>query len=95
MDTKTYYYHVDRECEEPHICCTSKEYWDANHFVDDGGSDGYVGFTEAMESCGAGELTESMYEIPAMGMDALVRTMAAMGYRLVQDAAFSAYLSRI
>ena len=90
---KTVYYETISVMEVPCVMVTAKDYWDRNHFADDGGGPDYEAIRDAMAACGAPETAESAYEIPADGLDALVAGMARLGFRLEKNGAFSAHIN--
>lgn len=94
METVVYYAHgtvIDVPC----VVVTSKAYWNANHFVDDGSGPDYEAIADAMEACGTPPTAESVHELPAKGMNVLVAAMKARGFKLRPDGAFGAYVARM
>lgn len=90
---KTVYYETVFD-GDPLMCVTSKDYWDRNHFVDDGDGPDYMAISEAMEACGAVEDSTSVFQIPETGEAAIVSGMAAHGFELVKSPDFTAFLGR-
>lgn len=93
---KTVYYHAAPGEDGPEtlsLCVTAKDYWDRNHLVDDGSGPDYGAIYAAMESCGAAEVCDSIFEIPGSGEAALVSAMAGRGFKLVKDPSFTAFLT--
>lgn len=72
------------------ICTTEKSYFDKNGCVDDGGSgDIYRRVSEAMCTSGAPEASESVFET-GLPVETIVAGMAAKGFDLIKNPAFSA-----
>lgn len=94
METVVYYAH-GTVMDVPCVVVTSKAYWNANHFVDDGSGPDYEAIADAMEACGAPPTAKSVHELPDGGLDALVAAMGARGFKLRPDKAFGAYVARI
>lgn len=84
------YYHVENINGMTCMMVTSKRYWDAHHVLDDGGGPDYERIVEAMETCGIGEATESVYEL-AKPSDAanIVTRMKRYGFDFRQNQIFS------
>ncbi len=86
---KTVYYHVVSDNGTTMMFVTSKDFWDANRCLDDGGPD-YDAIMAAMDACGAYEAMESVFELN--GPEDTPRIVAAMkehGFDLVQNEDFS------
>ncbi len=93
MERTTVYYHIAETENGPLMAVTAKAYWDANHFLDDGGSDDYVRVRDAMQACRMVEDATSVYMLPDPSFEQTVVTaMAARGFDMVRDPAFGAWL---
>lgn len=87
------YYHIHEGDEGPEIAVTSKDYFDANGCLDDGGGVQYEAIAAAMAMCGCEETCESVFDMSETTIDELKPKMAELNYDMQMDENFTAFLS--
>lgn len=94
----TVYYHVDSKPDPDTglttIATTDKPYWDANHYQDDGSSPHYEAIVDAMEKCGAGEITESVFEVHPCKVQELIGQMRVLGFDMRTNPEFTRLMTQ-
>lgn len=73
------------------ITVTEKGYWERNRSIDDGGGRHYEAIDAAMESTGAVNLAESVYDPRGRDVKGVIDAMRAKGFDMRADPGFSAY----
>lgn len=85
------YYHVSTMEGIIMMVITSKSFWDAHQYLDDGHGPEYEKIYTAMDECGYMEAQESMYELESMDEVAtIIAAMRSRGFEFQKDATFSA-----
>lgn len=74
------------------ITVTEKDFWDANHDIDDGSGPHYDDINAAMKAASAVNLASSIYSVTAGGADAVVSAMRTAGFEMQANTEFSAFV---